>query len=113
LELKRSETALIVNGGVARGAAVREALPLEVKSMNDFDPRYRSPLNVQGGEEMPSLPLSVNGALAMARGAEDGTSDPTQAGPWRCHMYPFTSSLQYECWAQHVSRVPYTSEQSG
>jgi hypothetical protein len=31
-----------------------------------------------GAEELPTLPLSVNGALAMARGAEDGTSSPTQ-----------------------------------
>ena len=31
-----------------------------------------------GAEELPTLPLSVNGALAMARGAEDGTSSASQ-----------------------------------
>jgi cyclophilin family peptidyl-prolyl cis-trans isomerase len=31
-----------------------------------------------GAEELPSLPLSVNGSLAMARGIEDGTSSATQ-----------------------------------
>ena len=62
------------SGDSSRGAAysgavgAREALPLEVKPLDQFEPRYRSPLNVMGGEEMPTLPLSVNGALAMARG---------------------------------------------
>ena len=38
--------------------------------MDDYEPRYRSPLNVMGAEELPTLPLSVNGSLAMARGNE-------------------------------------------
>lgn len=59
-------------------AADRDPLPLEVKPLDDYEPRYRSPLNVMGAEELPTLPLSVNGALAMARGGEDGTSSPTQ-----------------------------------
>uniref|UniRef100_A0A7S0SIZ5 PPIase cyclophilin-type domain-containing protein n=1 Tax=Mantoniella antarctica TaxID=81844 RepID=A0A7S0SIZ5_9CHLO len=103
-DLKRSDTALLVDtksGGAATAAAAaaadvvdgvvdgeggvvvlgkspREQLPLEVKPMDGYEPRYRSPLNVMGAEELPTLPLSVNGALAMARGAEDGTSSPTQ-----------------------------------
>ena len=73
--LKKSETALLVQG--AEGGRV-DALPLEVKPLDDYEPRYRSPLNVMGAEELPTLPLSVNGALAMARGAEDGTSSASQ-----------------------------------
>ena len=55
-----------------------DSLPLEVKPINDYEPRYRSPLNVMGAEELPTLPLSVNGSLAMARGTEDGTSSASQ-----------------------------------
>ena len=46
--------------------------------MDFYEPRWRSALNVQGGEEMPTLPLSVNGSIAMVRGEEDGTSSPDQ-----------------------------------
>ena len=64
--------------GAAVAADSRDQLPLEVKPLDDYEPRYRSPLNVMGAEELPTLPLSVNGSLAMARGSEDGTSSPTQ-----------------------------------
>ena len=75
--LKKSETALLAPpppGKVDPSAS----LPLEVKPLDDYEPRYRSPLNVMGAEELPTLPMSVNGALAMARGAEDGTADATR-----------------------------------
>jgi cyclophilin family peptidyl-prolyl cis-trans isomerase len=74
--LQKSETALLTvpKNGVDTAAT----LPLEVKPIDDYEPRYRSPLNVMGAEELPTLPLSVNGALAMARGAEDGTSSASQ-----------------------------------
>jgi|Transcript_13719 cyclophilin family peptidyl-prolyl cis-trans isomerase len=75
--LKKSETALLAPpppGKVDPSAS----LPLEVKPLDDYEPRYRSPLNVMGAEELPTLPLSVNGSLAMARGAEDGTSSASQ-----------------------------------
>lgn len=98
--LKKSDTALLVDVSPASaaptaaggdesglpspssssgaGAGSRGQLPLEVKALDEYEPRYRSPLNVMGAEELPTLPLSVNGALAMARGSEDGTSSPTQ-----------------------------------
>jgi cyclophilin family peptidyl-prolyl cis-trans isomerase len=48
-------------------------IPLEVLPAGEFDPVYRSPLSVQGGE-LPVLPLSIYGAVAMAHGqtADDG-----------------------------------------
>ena len=75
IRIKRSETALIVDPSPDDRD---QNLPLEVKPIDDYEPRYRSPLNVMGAEELPSLPLSVNGSLAMARGIEDGTSSATQ-----------------------------------
>lgn len=77
VSLKKSETALLAP---ARAGKVDPSatLPLEVKPLDDYEPRYRSPLNVMGAEELPTLPLSVNGSLAMARGAEDGTSSASQ-----------------------------------
>ena len=75
IRIKRSETALIVDPSPDDRD---QNLPLEVKPIDDYEPRYRSPLNVMGAEELPTLPLSVNGSLAMARGIEDGTSSATQ-----------------------------------
>ena len=79
VELKSGETAIFAGGNEARRRRdAPAALPLEVKPVDDYEPRYRSPLNVMGAEELPTLPMSVNGALAMARGAEDGTADATR-----------------------------------
>ena len=75
--LKKSETALLAPPREGK-ADPSLTLPLEVKPLEDYEPRYRSPLNVMGAEELPTLPLSVNGSLAMARGAEDGTSSASQ-----------------------------------
>ena len=52
-------------------------MPLEIKSSDSFDPLYRSPLDVQSGEAIPSIPLSINGSVAMAR-SSDGQSDKEQ-----------------------------------
>ena len=37
--------------------------------MGDFEPIYGSPLNVQAGE-LPVLPMSIYGAVAMAHAAD-------------------------------------------
>ena len=42
-----------------------KVLPLEMLPLGAFDPVYRSPLDVQSGE-LPVLPLSIYGAVAMA-----------------------------------------------
>lgn len=58
----KTATALLAGAGVRPGAT----LPLEVLPAGSFEPIYRSPLEVSSGE-MPALPLSVYGAVAMAR----------------------------------------------
>jgi cyclophilin family peptidyl-prolyl cis-trans isomerase len=71
--LRRSETSIM--GGT--NADSQESVPLEIKSSDSFDPLYRSPLDVQSGEAIPSIPLSINGSVAMAR-SSDGQSDKEQ-----------------------------------
>ncbi|KAL6745187.1 hypothetical protein V8C86DRAFT_2986107, partial [Haematococcus lacustris] len=39
-------------------------IPLEILPLGEFDPVYRIPLDVQGGE-LPVLPLSISGALSF------------------------------------------------
>jgi len=38
---------------------------------------YRAPLDVQSGEAIPTIPLSINGSVAMAK-SNDGQSDKEQ-----------------------------------
>ena len=45
--------------------AAANILPMEMLPLGEFDPVYRSVLDVQGGE-LPVLPLSIYGAVAMA-----------------------------------------------
>lgn len=51
-------------------------LPLEIMQSGDFEPQYRLPLEINSGE-LPVLPMSVYGSLAMQRGENDGDSDPS------------------------------------
>ena len=71
--LRRSETSILGGASDANAASV----PLEIKASDAFEPLYRSPLDVQNGEAIPSIPLSINGSVAMTR-ARDGQSDATQ-----------------------------------
>jgi cyclophilin family peptidyl-prolyl cis-trans isomerase len=71
--LRRSETSIL--GGSSDVDA--PSVPLEIKASDAFEPLYRSPLDVQSGEAIPSIPLSINGSVAMAR-AKDGQSDAQQ-----------------------------------
>ena len=48
-------------------------MPLEMLPAGDFDPLYRTQVDVASGE-LPALPLSIFGALAMAH-------LPSDAGP--------------------------------
>lgn len=54
----------VIIGGPATTA--KPPIPLEILPAGEFDPVYRIPLDVQGGE-LPVLPLSINGAVSMAR----------------------------------------------
>ena len=57
----------------------RATLPLELLPAGAFDPVYRSPLDVGGGE-LPVLPLSVYGSVAMSRPAGVGTGEASASG---------------------------------
>jgi hypothetical protein len=73
-----TETAVLLAG--APGA--ERPLPLELLAAGDFEPRYRSPLDVRGGE-LPVLPMSVFGAAAMGRlppGAADAAPPGSVSG---------------------------------
>ena len=59
-------------GGVGR------ELPIEILPSGEFQPLYRTTLNVQDGE-LPVLPLSVYGAVAMAHNpTSEDFSSPSQ-----------------------------------
>lgn len=62
-----SPTAILAGFG-ARGVSSEATLPLEILPAGAFEPLYRSPLDVAGGE-LPLLPLSVYGSLAASRPA--------------------------------------------
>jgi cyclophilin family peptidyl-prolyl cis-trans isomerase len=68
--LTAGQTAVLAGGGIPadRLPGGHATLPLELLPAGAFDPVYRSPLDVAGGE-LPVLPLSVYGAVAMARPA--------------------------------------------
>ena len=69
-----SPTAILAGLG-ARGVPSEATLPLEILPAGAFEPLYRSPLDVAGGE-LPLLPLSVYGALAASR---PGGAPPSEA----------------------------------
>ena len=51
------------------GGGAEPPLPLEIRQMGSFDVTYRTRLEVNSGE-LPVLPLSIYGAVAMAHGPE-------------------------------------------
>jgi cyclophilin family peptidyl-prolyl cis-trans isomerase len=57
--------------------AVSGPLPLEILAKGDFEPTYRFPLDVNSAEEIPVLPLSIDGALAVTR-LGDGLSSSSE-----------------------------------
>lgn len=50
---------------------ISPAVPLEVKVDGEYEPRYRNPADVLAGE-LPVIPLSVYGAVALARANDTG-----------------------------------------
>jgi cyclophilin family peptidyl-prolyl cis-trans isomerase len=81
LPLTAGPTSVLAGGGIPadRIPGRHATLPLELLPAGSFDPVYRSPLDVGGGE-LPVLPLSVYGAVAMARPASvpDGEVSATE-----------------------------------
>jgi cyclophilin family peptidyl-prolyl cis-trans isomerase len=68
-QLKVDQGAVLAGGGAAGG----RTLPLEMLPIGQFDIVYRSPLDVRSGE-LPVLPLSIYGALAMSHGPDGADS---------------------------------------
>lgn len=54
---------------VGIGLNTSRTIPLEILPAGDFDPLYQTPLDVQSGER-PVLPLSIDGAVSMAKSRE-------------------------------------------
>ena len=73
--------AVLAGASVASGSSI----PLEILPAGAFDPLYRSPVDVAGGE-LPTLPLSVFGAVAMARPA-GGPPGTASAGEFFMFLY--------------------------
>ncbi|KAH1247475.1 Peptidyl-prolyl cis-trans isomerase CYP37, chloroplastic [Glycine max] len=68
--------AVISDNGVDKNTGY--SVPLEIMPSGQFEPLYKTTLSVQDGE-LPVLPLSVYGALAMAHSeASDEYSSPYQ-----------------------------------
>eukprot|EP00897_Mesotaenium_endlicherianum_P004182 jgi/Mesen1/3792/ME000206S02972 len=64
--------------GSRDATSLGQELPLEILPAGEFQPVYRTPLDVQDGE-IPVLPLSVFGSVAMAHSAtSEGFSSPDQ-----------------------------------
>ncbi|CAI7778916.1 unnamed protein product [Closterium sp. NIES-53] len=62
----------------ARDPSAGWDVPLEIMPAGEFQPIYRTPLDVQDGE-LPVLPMSVFGAMVMAHSPEsDSFSHPSQ-----------------------------------
>ncbi|CAI5518212.1 unnamed protein product [Closterium sp. Naga37s-1] len=62
----------------ARDPSAGRDVPLEIMPAGEFQPIYRTPLDVQDGE-LPVLPMSVFGAMVMAHSPEtDSFSHPSQ-----------------------------------
>ncbi|CAH2053627.1 unnamed protein product, partial [Thlaspi arvense] len=75
-KLNTVNQAVITEDGSGKVESV--SVPLEVMPSGQFEPLYRTPLSVQDGE-LPVLPLSVYGAVAMAHSANsDEYSSPYQ-----------------------------------
>ncbi|KAG8658024.1 peptidyl-prolyl cis-trans isomerase CYP37, chloroplastic isoform X2 [Manihot esculenta] len=62
-KLSSTNQAVLTDNGIAKNAGY--SAPLEIMPSGQFEPLYRTTLSVQDGE-LPVLPLSVYGAVAMA-----------------------------------------------
>ncbi|KAB1217215.1 Peptidyl-prolyl cis-trans isomerase CYP37, chloroplastic [Morella rubra] len=75
-KLRCTSQAVLSDDGLDKNSGY--SLPLEIMPSGQFEPLYRTPLNVQDGE-LPVLPLSVYGAVAMAHSeASEEYSSPHQ-----------------------------------
>ncbi|KAJ9551311.1 hypothetical protein OSB04_015356 [Centaurea solstitialis] len=63
MKLKCTDQAILSDGGIDKSIGYR--VPLEIMPSGQFEPLYKTTLSIQDGE-LPVLPLSVYGAVAMA-----------------------------------------------
>ena len=70
------------------GAGAASPLPLELLARGDFEPQYRAPLDVGGGER-PVLPLSIYGAVALAHLPADPDGATGLASSRQFFIYEF------------------------
>ncbi|CAI9088566.1 OLC1v1022918C2 [Oldenlandia corymbosa var. corymbosa] len=76
MKLKSVNQAVITDGGLGNDKGY--SVPLEIKPSGQFEPLYKTYLSVQDGE-LPVLPLSVYGAVAMAHSdSSEEYSSPNQ-----------------------------------
>ncbi len=76
-----------------------QVIPLEMLPAGEFDLVYRSPLDPRSGE-LPVLPLSITGALAMAKpqdpaAAADGYVAADQVGTGKRSQFPCSTVSYY------------------
>lgn len=75
-KLNCANQAILSDGGLGNG--IGYSTPLEIKPSGQFEPLYKTTLSVQDGE-LPVLPLSVFGAVAMAHSdVSEEYSSPNQ-----------------------------------
>ncbi|PRQ31391.1 putative peptidylprolyl isomerase [Rosa chinensis] len=75
-KLSSTDQAILSDSGLDKNSG--SSVPLEIKPSGQFEPLYRTKLDVQDGE-LPVLPLSVYGSVAMAHSeASDEYSSPYQ-----------------------------------
>lgn len=80
-ELKVNEVSVLA------GEDKQGALPLEAMIAGDFEPVYRTPLDVRGGE-LPVLPLSIYGSVAM-QNLPPGSQAPGVVSDQEFFIYKF------------------------
>ncbi|KAL6772295.1 CYN37 [Auxenochlorella protothecoides x Auxenochlorella symbiontica] len=66
-------------------------VPLEILPAGDFEPVYRTPLDVAAGE-LPVLPLSVYGAIAMTQLPAESEQTPGMVSSRQFFIYKFDRS---------------------
>lgn len=75
-KLSSTDQAILSDSGLDKNSG--SSIPLEIKPSGQFEPLYRTKLDVQDGE-LPVLPLSVYGSVAMAHSeVSDEYSSPYQ-----------------------------------
>lgn len=82
VKLNSTEQAILSDSELAKSTSY--SVPLEIMPSGQFEPLYKTNLNVQDGE-LPVLPLSVYGAVAMAH--SDVSEEYSSPSQWFFYLY--------------------------